>query len=312
MKTLKGIIAAAVTPIKQDLTPDEENLSALLSFLAEHGCHGALLMGTTGEGPSFSLSQRRNILRAAAAFRATNSDFILLAGTGMTSLADTIQVSRYALEIGFDGVVVLPPYYYKSLSVEALYAWYSTILEQAVPPDKWLLGYHFPRMTGVPLTQDLLQKLAGDYPGQFVGVKDSSGDAEHLESLLSALPSDFAIFPGNDRLLSLGLRKGAAGSISSLANLGAGLSRRIWDNIQAGEPDSPLQPILDDLRQILDQHPPAPAFLKAVMPHLFELPQWQVYPPLTPLSEQQIAVILSQIEDSPASSWLQMQYGPTA
>lgn len=311
MKSLTGIIAAAVTPVRADLTVDESKITTFLSILDRRGCHGALLLGTTGEGPSFSIEQRKIVMRAAVAYQVENPNFILLAGTGMTSLEDTLQLTQFALQVGFDGVVVLPPYYYTP-SLSALLAWFRVILEQAVPEGKWLLGYHFPRMTGVPLSLDLLQTLAGEYPGKFAGVKDSSADGQHLENLLSHLPADFAIFPGHDRLLSAGLSKGAAGTISSLTNLAAPLSRRIWDDTQAGAQDSSLQSVLDDLRQILDQHPPAPAFLKALLPLLLDLPEWQVCPPLAPFTARETEMIRNKIESSPAFHWLRMEYGPAA
>ena len=79
---LAGVYAAAVTPLKHDSTLDLESVPVLMRFLASRGCHGAVLFGTTGEGPSFSPSEREALLRAALAIRVEQKNFRLLAGTG--------------------------------------------------------------------------------------------------------------------------------------------------------------------------------------------------------------------------------------
>lgn len=303
MKTLEGIIAAAVTPVTQEHEVAEDHVAEFLAVLASRGCHGALLLGTTGEGPSFSLQQRQRIFLAAAEYRKDHPDFILLAGTGLPALQDTIEQTRFALECGFDGVVVLPPYYFKSPGRSGLYNWYRTILEEAVPAGKWLLGYHFPRMSGVPLELELLQDLAADFPGRFAGIKDSSGDPDHLLRLRAEMPEEFAVFAGNDRLLSAALEAGAAGTISSLANLASPLSRQIWDAYHNGEPYAHIQEDLSQVRAILDQHPPAPAFLKALLPRLLPLPHWQVYPPLSAAAPGAANDMLAQLRSGPTFDW---------
>ena len=98
--TLKGVFAAVVTPLQADLTPDLEGLDSLLRFLSTRGCHGALLMGTTGEGPSFSLDERISIFEAAAKTHQSIENFSLLAGTGTPSLEDTLYLTRSAFLIG--------------------------------------------------------------------------------------------------------------------------------------------------------------------------------------------------------------------
>ena len=102
---LSGVYAAAVTPLKPDLSPDLEAVAPFLSFLASRGCHGALIFGTTGEGPSFSPAEREAIWRAALQVREQAPNFRLLAGTGTPSLTETIDLTRLAFELGYDGVV---------------------------------------------------------------------------------------------------------------------------------------------------------------------------------------------------------------
>src|SRR4030042_4439894 len=93
---LAGVYAAVVTPLKPDLSPDLDGLTSLIQFLANRGCHGVLLMGTTGEGPSFSREERLLVYKAATEIRQSQPGFILLAGTGTPSLEDTIFLTQSA------------------------------------------------------------------------------------------------------------------------------------------------------------------------------------------------------------------------
>src|SRR3990172_5540535 len=112
---LSGVYAAALTPLQEDFSPDLEGIPILLDFLAQRGGHGALLLGTTGEGPSCAFSERLAIFHAALDIRKKFPNFRLLAGTGTPSLEETKNLTRAAFEAGMDGVVVLPPYYFRKV-----------------------------------------------------------------------------------------------------------------------------------------------------------------------------------------------------
>src|SRR5512147_2610790 len=176
---LAGVYAAAVTPLDPDSDIDQAGLVSLLSFLAQRGCHGALLLGTTGEGPSFSPQEREVIFRAALQVRQAFPGFRLLAGTGTPSLEETVLLTSAAFDLGFNGVVVLPPYYFRNVSDDGLFAWFSQVLSRAVPEEGYLLGYHIPPVSGVPLSLDLLARLKDAFPDRFAGIKDSSADPDH-------------------------------------------------------------------------------------------------------------------------------------
>ncbi len=170
-KHIQGIFAATVTPLKEDFSPDCDALLELLIFLAQRGCHGVLLLGTTGEGPSFSPEQRKVILSAAINIRQSFPDFKLLAGTGTPSLDETLRLTQSAFDLGFDGVVVLPPYYYKNVGVEGLYKWFETVINRSVPSDGQFYGYHIPPVSGVGLPVELLLRLKDRFPEKFAGIK---------------------------------------------------------------------------------------------------------------------------------------------
>ena len=141
---LAGVYAAAVTPLKLDSTLDLEAVPVLLRFLASRGCHGALLFGTTGEGPSFSPKERETFMRSVRVYRQQLQGFKLLAGTGTPSLSETIELTKLSFDLGYDGVVVLPPYYFRKATDEGLFNWFSELIKKDVPTKGHLLGYHIP------------------------------------------------------------------------------------------------------------------------------------------------------------------------
>lgn len=280
---LSGVYTAAVTPLTADDQPDLSAWPSLLGFFAEHGAHGALLLGTTGEGTSFSAAERVEIFKAAAAARP--QEFRLLAGTGTPSLTETIALNKAAFELGFEAVVVLPPYFMRNVSEDGLFDWYSRVIEGSVPEGRWLLGYHIPAVSGVPLPLSLLQRLQAAYPTRFAGLKDSTGDQASAEMYAAGLPG-CAVLVGNDKLMTSGLQAGAAGAITALANLRCAELRAVYEGFLWGKDVSEHQATLDMARAAMDAMPPAPAYLKAMLHSQHGLPLWPVRSPLQDLAPE--------------------------
>ena len=137
---LEGVFAAAVTPLDASGAPDLAALPKLIDFLAGRGCHGVLLLGTTGEGPSFSVQERMEVVREGLRYRAAAWPTLqILAGTGCANLADTIALTRTAFDLGVDAVVTLPAFYYKDVSPAGIASYYEQVLRAAVPVYR-LLG----------------------------------------------------------------------------------------------------------------------------------------------------------------------------
>lgn len=283
--SLSGVYAAVVTPLKADQTLDADGLVALLNFLAERGCHGALLLGTTGEGTAFSPRERGEVLRAGLAVRQAHAGFRLLAGTGTPSLDETMSLTRDAFDLGYDGVVVLPPYYIRKVTDDGLFAWFSEVLRRAVPAGGHFLGYHIPPVSGVPLSLDLLARLKDQFPDKFAGLKDSSAQLEQAQALGERFGTALAVFNGTDRLLTQALSHHAAGSITALANLISPDLRRIWDAHQTSQTDAVAQHAADTARDVSEKYTPAPALLKMLLTELHGFPTWALKPPLLPFTD---------------------------
>ena len=212
---LSGIYAAAVTPLNPDLSPDLEAVVPFLAFLASRGCDGALLFGTTGEGPSFSASEREAVWRAALKVREAVPDFRLLAGTGTPSFTETIELTRLAFDLGYDAVVTLPPYYYRNATDEGLFNWFEQVIRCRVPSDGFLLGYHFPGVAGLGFSLDLLSRLKEAFPQRFAGIKICLTTRALPARLGERFGDDLAAFSGTDSLFSVALENHAAGCITA-------------------------------------------------------------------------------------------------
>jgi 4-hydroxy-tetrahydrodipicolinate synthase len=282
---LAGVYAAAVTPLR-DSALDLDSVPPLLNFLASRGCHGAVLFGTTGEGPSFSPIEREALMRCAREARAALPGFRLIAGTGTPSLSETIDLTKLAFELGFDGVLVVPPYYFRTATDNGLFLWFSELIQKAVPSDGFLLGYHFPRVAGIGFSLELLKRLKDAFPTQFAGLKDSSHDADLSRTLGESFGSDLAVFTGTDSYLELAMRNKAAGCITAPANLLSPDLREVWEAMRTGTDSVEAQRRVKEQRDILDKYPPFPATLKALLHRRHGLPRWSVRAPLEALPQE--------------------------
>ena len=293
---LAGVYAAAVTPIKHDSTLDLEAVPVLLRFLASRGCHGALLFGTTGEGPSFSPKERETLLRSARVYRQQLPGFRLLAGTGTPSLAESIDLTKLAFDLGYDGVLVLPPYYFRKATDAGLFNWFSELITKAVPANKYLLGYHIPSVAGIGFSLDLLARLKDAFPAQFAGIKDSSNDENFTTAIGQRFGKDLLVLNGTDSLFHHALKNHAQGAITAAANLLSEDLREIWDLYQESKDPSEVQARVTGQRQILEKYPSFPPTLKALLHKLHNMPRWIVRPPLEELDGKAIEKIIKELD----------------
>jgi 4-hydroxy-tetrahydrodipicolinate synthase len=280
MHPLAGIYAAAVTPLKPDFSPDLDAIAPLLDFLTKRGCHGVLLLGTTGEGPSFEPEERAEIFRNALQILTIQPTCKLLAGTGTPSLTETASLTRSAFDLGCDGVVVLPPYYFRKATDAGLFRYFSELIRRAVPADGFVLGYHIPGITGIGFSPELLARLKDAFPHQFAGIKDSSHDADFARQLGDRFGSDLLVLTGTDSYFQLAMGNHAGGCITAPANLISPDLRQIWDAHQQSEDVSALQTRVTEIRHVLEKYPPFPPMLKALLAKQHGFPHWPVRPPL--------------------------------
>ena len=304
---LGGVMAAVLTPLNGDLSPDHSAWLDHCRTLLDQGCHGLAVLGTTSEANSLSLTERLGLLDAIG-----NSEIPgkrLVPGTGCCAIPETVELTRKALEIGSAAVLMLPPFYYKPVSDAGLLAAYSEVIERVGDSKLRVLLYHIPQNTGVALSVDLIAMLRDRYPDTVIGIKDSAGDFANMSAMCAAFPG-FRVFSGSDALLLDVLRAGGAGSITACNNVCAWLSAEVFEQWQDDAADS-LQSDLTAVRETIAAFPLIEA-LKEIMAARSVNPSWRTLrPPLLPLDgalRKQLFAALSEtaigalevIPDAPA------------
>jgi 4-hydroxy-tetrahydrodipicolinate synthase len=171
---------AASTPCDKELKFDPELYKDLLAYLKSQGADGVVVLGTTGEFPSFSFAERKKIAETALKNR---NGLNIIVGPGTANFPETLELSKHAEDNGADGLLIVPPFYYKHPREEALKKYYSMIFEQVKIPINL---YHIPFASGVPISHELLHSLE-KYPN-LAGIKDSVDDAEVYHRFVSEFP----------------------------------------------------------------------------------------------------------------------------
>ncbi|MFD0936383.1 dihydrodipicolinate synthase family protein, partial [Methylobacterium trifolii] len=208
----RGIFSAAPTPLTADYRPDHGLFLDHARRLLEAGCDGISLLGTTGEANSLSLPDRKALLEAVVAGGIAPGR--LMPGTGMAALTDAVDLTRHALSLGVATVLMLPPFYYKAVTDEGLFAAYAEVIERVADPRLRVVLYHYPQVSGVSLSHALIGRLRERYPAIVTGIKDSSGDFDNLTAMVERFPG-LAVLTGADPLVLPLLRAGGAGGITA-------------------------------------------------------------------------------------------------
>lgn len=269
-----GLSVALTTPFRADGAIDLPRLTAHARWCLDHGCDGITLFGTTGEGASIGLGERRRALYALA-----RADIDLparvLAGVTASAGADAQDQARAALDLGVHGLLLAPPYYFKDPGEDGLFAWFADVIDGLGTAGRNIVLYNIPQVTAVRLSVELIERLKTAFPDVVTGVKDSSGDWPYSESLLRA-HGELAILIGDERSLARGMRHGAKGTICGVANV---WPQAIAALIETGEDDPRVMRLIEKVLSF----PVTPA-IKALMAHHTRDPRWlAVRPPLTAL-----------------------------
>jgi 4-hydroxy-tetrahydrodipicolinate synthase len=286
-----GVMAAVLTPLDADLAPDHATWIGHCRWLLAQGCDGLAVLGTTSEANSFSLDERLAMLDALGGSGIAGDR--LLPGTGACAIPDAVRLSRRALEIGAAGVLALPPFYYKPVSDDGLFAAYSEVIERVGDRRLKVLLYHIPQNTGVPITHGLIERLLKAWPSTVVGIKDSAGDFANMAAMCRRFPG-FKVFSGSDSFLLPLLEAGGAGSITACNNVAAALSARV--RAASGSPEAAkLQQDLSAVRAAIQAFPLVEA-LKEIVAEATGRPGWRrLRPPLMPLARSQARALASAL-----------------
>src|SRR5690606_10131758 len=176
------------------------------------------------------------------------------------------------------GVLMLPPFYYKGVTDEGLYSYFSEVIERVADNRLRIYLYHIPPVSQVGISLQLIERLLTAYPENIAGVKDSSGDWENTAAMLRQFSDHgFDVFAGSETFLLATMRGGGAGCISATANVNPAAIYRLYEQWQHDDADR-QQEKLDAVRAVFQKYPMCPALQRAIA-HWGGGPDWAVCSP---------------------------------
>jgi 4-hydroxy-tetrahydrodipicolinate synthase len=216
-KNAFGLSCALATPFLPNDDIDTPRMVQHARDCLSEGCSSVTVFGTTGEGASLGLSER---VKTISAFKDAGIDArrAIIGGVTSVSREDALAQTGLLLDADCRAVLLAPPFYFKGVSDDGLFAWFAGLFEKLGSRARDVILYNIPSVTAVELSVALVGRLRAAFPQVITGVKDSSGNWAYTQDLLAA-HSDLTILIGDERHLAHGVRLGAQGAISGLANL---------------------------------------------------------------------------------------------
>lgn len=290
----RGIWPALLTPLTESLDIDHARLAAHAKGLIASGCGGVTIFGTTGEGPSFSMAERREALDMLVQ-NGVPAERIMVS-TSCAALPETLALTRHAVSVGVHGCLMLPPFFLKGVSDEGIIHCYRQVIDAVADPRLKLYLYHIPQVTGVGLSHHVIATLKSEYPKIILGIKDSACTTAHSVGLAEAFMKDLTVYVGFEPDLPEMGRRGSTGAISGLANF----MPRVVDRLVM-QPDAPSVPAdrerVIKLIRSLDPFSLMPA-LKGIMAKVTGDAAWlRVRAPLVALTPAQQTAIDKLVAD---------------
>lgn len=288
---LSGVFSPVVTPFGDDLSPDPERLTTQCRWLLSQNA-GLAVFGTNSEANSLSVEEKMSLLDhlVDAGIDKTR----LMPGTGHCAVTDTVRLTTHAVDLGCAGALMLPPFYYKDVSDDGLYASFAEVIDRVGSNDLRIYLYHIPPIAHVGFSPRLVERLVKAFPETVVGIKDSSADWNNTSALHELGLDDFRVFAGSETFLLQNMRAGGAGCISATVNINPAAIHRLYADWQSTTADD-MQRKLDSIRSIVQGYPIIPA-LKATIAHFSNDPQWAaVRPPHVRLDDDQRLALIAAL-----------------
>ena len=279
----KGIYAASLSIFNQDLSLDIDSTINHSEKLIQAGCHGCVLLGSTGQAQLISSREKKKLIE-----KLHNNKFkdYFMIGTGNNALNENIEIMKHSIDNGINRFLLMPPAYYK-YDDEGAYSFFANVV-QKVPESKIIL-YNFEKLSGYKFNVQIVEKLAKDFPQQIVGVKDSTYNLYEVLKI-----PNFLIFPGSETKLLKGLELGNSGIISAICNVTASLARKVYDDFNNKKKQTfneklcAIRKVFDNYNLISGLH----SFMS------FENEKYKrILPPLSLLSEPQQKEMMSKLKE---------------
>lgn len=227
-KKLRGSICPVITPFTESGAIDEKVFIELINWQIESGSHGISVTGTSGEPSSLTIDERKRVMKLAK--ETIDGRVFFAPGTGSTNHDETMELTKYAEELGADAAMVIVPYYNKP-NQEALYQHFKTVADSVETP---IIIYNIPGRSAVNMEVSTMKRLVEDCPN-IIGVKEANKDFEHVNRVLLNCGRDFLLFSGIELLCYPMLAIGGAGFISATANVEPAKVAELYNAWEAGE-----------------------------------------------------------------------------
>ena len=222
----KGVATALVTPMTE-AGVDYESFGKLIDWQIEQGINALVIAGTSGEGSTLDDAEHRQVLKYA--YERIAGRVPAIAGTGSNDTAYAISLTKYACELGYEGLLVVTPYYNKTTQ-RGLVAMYKAIAEAATKP---IIVYNVPSRTGIniePATYVELAKIPN-----IKAVKEANGNISKIVELFALVGDKLDIYSGNDDQIVPILAMGGKGVISVLSNVAPKETMQMCEKLFAGD-----------------------------------------------------------------------------
>jgi 4-hydroxy-tetrahydrodipicolinate synthase len=306
---IRGVLAPVVTPFKSNLAPDHERFIAHCKWLLSQNC-GLAVFGTNSEANSLSMEERAMLLDELVAAGVDPSR--MMPGTGCCSIMETVKLTAQAVANGCAGVLMLPPFYYKDVSEEGLYRYFSEVVQRVGDARLKIYLYHIPPVAVVGITPGLVERLLAAYPDAIAGMKDSSGDWNNTKTFLDAFAArsarpaptaraarTFDVFVGSESFLLANMRNGGVGTISAIANVNPAAIHKLYKQWNTADDADQQQSKLNLVRAVLSNRkfPSMIAALKQAIAIYMDDPAWaKVRPPLVELTPEQAKALAADLK----------------
>ncbi len=242
MIKIKGIYAASLSVLNENLALNIDKTIKHSENLIENGCHGVAIFGSTGQSQLISISEKIQLINQLS--KSKYRDKYLL-GSGLNSLSETINFMKISTSLNFKNFLIMPPAYYKYGDEEVI-NYYSRIIEEI--NNCRIILYNFEKLCGYKFSKKCVEELVKKFPKQIIGVKDSSYNL--FETLKI---NNFAVFPGSETKLLKGLEIGCSGIISATCNVTSHLARKVYDDFFNKKSQS-VNEKLCNVRKVFDKY----------------------------------------------------------
>jgi 4-hydroxy-tetrahydrodipicolinate synthase len=242
MSKIKGIYAATMSILNENLSLNVAKTIKHSEQLINDGCHGVAIFGSTGQAQLISVSEKIELLNELSSSK-YKEKFII--GTGLNSLTETINLMKVSTTLSFKRFLIMPPAYYKYGHSDVI-NFYSKIIEAV--PDCEIVLYNFEKLCGYKFDVATIKELVKKFPKQVIGIKDSTYNI--FEKLKI---ENFSILPGSETKLIKGLKIGCSGIITATCNVTAELSRKVYDDFIKGKSTTDNKKLCD-VREAFDKY----------------------------------------------------------